>query len=179
MRKKFKLKNIAGLEIYLRGNVFIGAAIIWTILIILSLWLLELSPTKAIWVGFLGMLLHYASELWHQYCHAWVARRTGYPMDGILFEWVLARSLYPRDEPALSSKIHIRRALGGPVGNFALGLFVGVITWALYPFGGLMYWFAMFLFLENLLVFSLGALLPLGFTDGSELLKRFREGKKI
>jgi hypothetical protein len=99
-------------------------------------------------------------------------------MDGMLFDWVLARSLYPRDEPELSSKIHIRRALGGPIGNMALALFAGIVTWALYPFGGLMYWFAMFLFLENLFVFSLGAMLPLGFTDGSELLKRWGRGKK-
>jgi hypothetical protein len=148
---------------------------IWAILIIIALWLLELSPTNAVAAGFLGMLMHYGSEFWHQYCHAWAAHRTGYPMDGMLFDWILARSLYPKDEPELPAKIHIRRALGGPIGNLALAIFAGIITWALHPFGGLTYWFAMFLFLENLLVFSLGAMLPLGFTDGSELLKRWRQ----
>lgn len=98
-------------------------------------------------------------------------------MDGMLFFWVLARSLYSKDEPELSPKIHVRRALGGPAGNLALALFAGIVTWSLQPFGGLMYWFAMFLFLENLLVFSFGAMLPLGFTNGSALLKWWGRGK--
>ena len=178
MKRKFKLGKFAGLEVYLRGNVFIGAAIIWIILIALAIRFLELSPATAVWVGFLGMFMHYGSEFWHQYCHAWAAQRIGYPMDGMLYEWVLARSLYPKDEPELPPKVHIRRALGGPIGNMALALFAGIVTWALYPFGGLMYWFALFLFLENLFFFGLAALLPFGFTDGSELLKQWRRGKK-
>lgn len=178
MKRKFRLGKFGGLEVYLRGNVFIGAAIIWAILISLAIRLLELPPTTAVWVGFLGMLMHYGSEFWHQYSHAWAARRTGYPMEGMMFFWVIAMSLYPKDEPELPPKTHIRRALGGPIGNLALALFAGIITWALYPFGGLLYWFAMFLFLENLFVFSLGALLPLGFTDGSALLKWWGRGKE-
>jgi hypothetical protein len=36
---------------------------------------------------------------------------------------------------------------------------------------GLIYWLVVFAALENLFIYGLGALLPLGFTDGSTLLK--------
>lgn len=65
MKRKFKLGKFGGLEVYLRGNVFIGAVIIWAILIIIALQLLEFSLTTAVAAGFLGMLIHYGSEFWH------------------------------------------------------------------------------------------------------------------
>jgi len=98
-------------------------------------------------------------------------------MEGVLYFMVLAISLYPRDEPELPAEIHIRRALGGPVGSVALGLFGGIVTWALHPFGGVLYWLAWFTFLENLLFFGLGALIPVGFTDGVTLLKWWKRRK--
>ena len=37
--------------------------------------------------------------------------------------------------------------------------------------GGLPWWLAAFVVADNLLVFTLGALMPLGFSDGSTLLR--------
>ena len=91
-------------------------------------------------------------------------------MMGITYWWVLAASRYPRDEPELPAEIHIRRALGGPSFSFLLALVAGVIAYLLRTNGGLTWWLALFLFLDNLLIFTIGALLPLGFTDGSTLL---------
>lgn len=48
----------------------------------------------------------------------------GYPMSGILIGvfGLLARDLYPADEPELSPATHIRRALGGPIVNALLSV---------------------------------------------------------
>jgi hypothetical protein len=70
----------------------------------------------------------------------------------------------------LPATIHIRRALGGPVATLAATLLVGLGISALRPAGGLVWWLAAFFFLDGLLIFTLGALLPLGFTDGSTLM---------
>jgi hypothetical protein len=171
MDKKFRLGRIAGLEVYARRNVFVGFFVLWGAFSGLAYFALELTPMAALGMGLAGVYLHYTFEFWHQYSHAWAARRTGYPMEGVLYFMGLAISLYPRDEPELPAEVHIRRALGGPVGSIALGLFGGIVTWALHPFGGVLYWLAWFTFLENLLFFGLGALLPVGFTDGVTLLK--------
>ena len=100
-----------------------------------------------------------------------VAQSTGYPMRGVRFVHVLAYSVYPRDEPELSGKIHIRRALGGPAISLAVTVLALVILLVAQTVGGFLFWIALWFFLDNLLVFFLGAFLPLGFTDGSSILK--------
>jgi hypothetical protein len=128
--------------------------------------------------GLAAAFLHYCSELWHQLGHAAAARRTGYPMSGIMFWAALSTSLYPKNEGALPRDIHIPRALGGPTSSFVLFLVAGLLALALKPFGGAAYWVIVFLCLDNLLVFSLGALRPLGFTDGSTLLYWLRKPER-
>ena len=46
-----------------------------------------------------------------------------------------------------------------------------IILWLANGVGGLVYWLAVWFFFDNLLVFSLGALMPLSFTDGGTLVK--------
>ena len=92
-------------------------------------------------------------------------------MTGVQFWWVLSSSLYPPDEPELPPATHISRALGGPTASFLLTLIAGGITLALAATGGVLWYVALFFFLDNLLVLFLGAFLPLGFTDGSTLLR--------
>ena len=92
-------------------------------------------------------------------------------MTGIRLWWLLGFSLYPPDEGPLPAAVHIRRALGGPAASVLLTLVAGLIAVAVRPLGGAAWWVALFFFLDNLLVFTLGAFLPLGFTDGSTLLR--------
>jgi hypothetical protein len=177
VEKKLNLGQIDGLWVYVEINVFLGMLILWGAFSGLVYFILKLPPIASLAMGLAAVFLHYAFEFWHQYCHAWAARRTGYPMEGLHYTMVLASSLYPVDEPQLPARVHVQRALGGPLGSLALGLFGGVLTWALYPFGGLLYWFTWFVFLENLLVYCIGALLPLGFTDGDTLLQWWKRRK--
>ena len=89
-----------------------------------------------------------------------------------LGEWgLLGTSVYPPDEQTLPARIHIRRALGGPTGSLLLSAVAAVTALALRTVGGALWWVALFFFLDNLVVFTLGAFPPLGFTDGSTLLQ--------
>jgi hypothetical protein len=124
----------------------------------------------AVLTAFLATLLHFFGEFWHQLGHAWAARRAGWPMSGVMFVWVLAASLYPRDEPELPARTHIRRALGGPAASFLMTVVMGWVVWGVRPYTTPTDNLLLFFFLDNLLVFTLGAFLPLGFTDGSTLL---------
>jgi hypothetical protein len=168
---KFALGDLYNLEISAKPSALVGFIAVWIILGAIGFFVLRLTFLECILGGFICACLHWLSELVHHLGHAGAARRTGYPMRGVRFVHVLALSLYPRDEPELSGKIHIRRALGGPIISFVVTIIALLILLIAQNVGGLFYWIAWWFFLDNLLVFFLGAFLPLGFTDGSTLLK--------
>jgi len=170
--KRFKLGRIADVEMSATPLALAGSAALWLVLFILANTFLTLTTTEAIFGSLLAVILHWIGEIFHQLGHVWAAKRTGYPMRGIRLGplAILAVALYPRDEPELPAEIHIRRALGGPAASLLLTLITGVIAFLLRDASE--FWRALSLFyvLENLFVFTLGAFLPLGFTDGSTLL---------
>ena len=47
-------------------------------------------------------------------------------------------SRYPKNEPHLLPKIHIRRAIGGPLSSLLLTLITGGLAWVLYSIGGIL-----------------------------------------
>lgn len=96
-------------------------------------------------------------------------------MVGIVFWWFLATSRYPPNEGHLPARTHIQRALGGPAGSLALAIAFTISALTLKPGGILLWWLVVFAAADNLLVFTLGSLLPLGFTDGSTLLYWMRQ----
>jgi hypothetical protein len=172
MASTIKHGRLAGLEISALPSAIAGFLLVWVVLGGVAL-LLGLSVGEAIVGGLLGAILHWIVDTLHQLGHAWAARRTGYPMTGVRFWWVLSSSIYPADEPHLPAVTHVRRAVGGPVASAIVSLLSGIVALALAlgSAGGLLWWLALFFFLDNLLVFTLGSLLPLGFTDGSTLLQ--------
>jgi len=177
-----ELGNIAGLRLTAHRTAVVGFVLLWAILSGMAIALFNLSPMAAILGGLAATILHFASELWHQLGHAWAARRVGYPMIGVRCWWVLGASIYPKDEPTLPGSVHIRRALGGPAASFLLAMVCGALSLLLIDFvvaepirptfvQKTIWYVIFFLFLDNLLVFTLGAFLPLGFTDGSTILR--------
>ena len=169
--KTIKLGSLAGLKLMARPSTILGALLLWGLLSWAGGYCLNWGWGTAVLAALIATLLHYLGELWHQLGHAWAAKQAGWPMSGVLFIWALAASLYPSDEPELPARIHIRRALGGPAASLLLTLLAGLLALALRGSDGLLWPLAAFLFLDNLLVFTLGAFLPLGFTDGSALLR--------
>lgn len=181
MKRLIELGHIAGLRITAKPSAFITLAWMWLILTYGTITLSMLSVNEAIIGALVATLLHYLSELVHQFGHSIAARQTGYPMIGVVFFGPLGLSIYPKDEPLLSGRVHIHRALGGPILSGVVTLVAGLLYLFLsgtFTIGqsephlnSVIVLVSLFLFLDNLLVFTLGALLPLGFTDGSTILR--------
>jgi len=171
--KEHKLGQVAGLSLSVEPIAIVGSILLLALLSGAAIGVLNLPPGEAIAGSLLAVMLHWASDIAHHLGHAWAARRTGYPMTGIrLGKWaLLGTSLYPADEQALPAAVHIRRALGGPIGSLLVSLVAAVAALALRTGGGVLWWVGVFLFLDNLVLLTLGAFLPLGFTDGSTLLR--------
>jgi hypothetical protein len=170
MSKTYYLGNVAGLKVSAHASVLPAYALLWMLLGGIGYWLLNFPPLQALTGGLVCALLHFFAEFWHNLGHAAAARNTGHPMSGVRYWGFLASSIYPPGEGQLPAQVHIRRALGGPAASLILALAAGVLVIVIRPAGGAAWWIALFFFLDNLLVFTLGALLPLGFTDGSTLL---------
>jgi len=166
-----KLGQVAGLRLSAKPSAIVGFFLLWIILSVVAIALFKIPTGEAIVGGLIAAVLHYVGEIVHNLGHARAARQTGYPMMGVLLVGVLGVSLYPSDEPELPADVHIRRALGGPTASLLLTIIAAVIALLLRPGGGTPWLVAAFFSLENLLLFTLGAFIPLGFTDGSTLLK--------
>jgi hypothetical protein len=165
------LGTLAHLRLSARPSALLGSLVLWIVLGAVALLVLQASFGEAMLFGLLAVVAHWLGGIAHQLGHAWAARRTGYPMVGIRLWGVLSTAVYPVDEPALPASIHIRRALGGPILSLGVTLVAAVLALLAQPLGGIAWWLAAFFFLDNLLIFTLGAFLPLGFTDGSTLLQ--------
>jgi len=170
MATETKLGTIGGLRLSARTSAFISSLFLWIFVFGLGMWVIRLPWSAALLGGLLLVALHWGSILTHHLGHAIAARRTGYPMTGVQLWGLLGRSLYPAAEPALPGQVHIRRALGGPIASTLLGLAAAVLTFLLRPAAGLIWWLALFVTLDNLVILGPGAFLPLGFTDGSTIL---------
>lgn len=168
-----ELGTLFGLRLNARPSALIGWLIMWAILTLLGWLVIGFDILTAIGGGLLATFFHFFSELWHQFGHAIAAHSTGYPMKGITFIWVLGGSRYPSGEGELPARLHLRRAAGGIPASFVLTLIFAGLFLFIHQSGvsGLLWWLTLVLALDNLLVFTLGALLPLGFTDGSTFLE--------
>ncbi len=153
-----------------RPTAVICSLLLWALYSALGGFLFKLTPGVAIVGGFLALILHWFSELAHQFGHIWAGRQVGYAATGIQLWWVFSSTLYPTDEPALPTAVHLQRALGGPALSLLLTILAATLCLALLPAGGFVWRLAAVFALQNLLVFIIG-LLPLGFTDGSTLLR--------
>ena len=168
--KRWQLGKILGVEIWFSQRSLLLSGLLWLIFTVATVVWLRQSWGMAVVLGGTAVILHWLGELVHQLGHAWVARRVGYPMRKLVSWLVLFGSLYPKNEPPLHARIHIRRALGGPAVSLAITVISGLLLLLFPNTNSPAYLIVAFVFWENLLVFFLGAFLPLGFTDGSTLL---------
>ena len=174
---EYILGRLAGLKLSAVPLALVGSLLLLALLSGIAIGFLELPVGQALSGSLLAVILHWVSTLVHHLGHAWAARRTGYPMIGIRFGTlgVLATSRYPPDEQTLPAKIHIQRALGGPVGSLLFSLVALVIAFGFRAVNDTLGWVGAFFFMDNLIVFTLGVFVPLGFTDGSTLLEWWRK----
>ena len=171
--RSIHLGKLFDLQIGILPLAFIGTIGLWIVFTSIAFYGIKAPFSESLLLGFVATLLHWTFELIHSLGHAYAAKRTGYPMIGITFGAfaILASTRYPKDEPLLPPSIHIRRALGGPIINGLLS----IIFFLLLPlWSGNWFWIGMFALFENLFIYTLQVFLPLGFNDGSTILRNLR-----
>ena len=171
MQSKIELGRVAGLRVTAGNSAILGFMGVWAAAFVVALTALGLPSLEAMIGGLACAAIHFGLEFAHQLGHTIAARATGWPMTGVHFWLILALSKYPSDEPDLPGRVHIRRALGGPIASLLLSIPLGLLAGALGPWDATPGWIAAFAFLDCLLFFGIGSLLPLGFTDGSTILR--------
>ena len=176
-KRSLYLGKFFGLEIRVAPSSMVTAVLMGGSFILFLLKALKWRPWTAVTGGVLATVIHYLSELWHQLGHARAAEQSGFPMKGVTYLGPIGISVYPDNEGLLPAETHIQRALGGPIFSLLLALAAGLVALLFRPLGGLPLFLAIFSFLDNLLVFTIGALLPLGFTDGSTILNWWDQRK--
>jgi len=175
--KERSLGTLAGLRLTAILAALIGSLVLYVIVVVLMA-IFNIPIGSALLGGLIVVVLHWFTDLVHQLGHAWAARRTGYPMIGIRFGTygVLSTSLYPPDEPPLPARIHIRRAIGGPIFSAWLTSIAFLIILMTIRGADAMGTFVLwFFFLENLLVMTLQVFIPLGFNDGGTIWRWMRK----
>ncbi|MCP4356544.1 MAG: hypothetical protein GY796_00805 [Chloroflexi bacterium] len=168
--KPVTFATVIGIQLQISQTGLLSSLVLWIVLALAANWLLPLTIGQAILGGLLATLLHWVNVFGHHLGHAAAARRVGYPLELVRMFYLLGGQRYPRNEPDLPAKTHIQRALGGPIANLCLALVGMMAVWLLRPFGELPFYLSLFFTLESFFIFFIGALLPLGFTDGSTLL---------
>lgn len=137
---------------------------------------LPLLTNDALIGALIGVVLYWGLVTAHHLGHSWAAARTGYPMTGIEYGrlGLLARSVYPDDEPKLPPRVHIRRALGGPIASGLLAVISFVLMVITFEVSSLLAWLSLQALVYNLIL-SVGALAPFPGLDGGTILYRMRQ----
>jgi len=180
MNKRFPLGKLGKLDITTEPSAAGGFLLLWVAFGLLGAKLFRLKPGAAATSGLLAAALHFIAEMWHQLGHARAAEESGYPMEGVHLWGVLGTSMYPDDEPELPAEVHVARALGGPKASAGLAAVAGLLAALVHPFSRLAFMVASIFALENSLIFTIGAFLPLPFmeTDGTTLQRYRAEYRK-
>jgi hypothetical protein len=142
----------------------------FAVLTLVALLAFQLPLAQATLAGLAALSIHYFSAFWHDAGHAIAARASGHPMIGLRLWTVFATNEYPADEGELPARVHVMRALGGPIASAVLTLVFGALT-LFSSQGSAVWWLMLFGFLDNLLAMTLQAFVPLGFNDGATLWK--------
>lgn len=143
---------------------------LWLALSLGAFLLLRLSLADALLAGLAATAIHWFSGIWHDLGHIIAARMTGHPMIGLRLWTIFAINVYPPDEVELPARVHVKRALGGPIASAILTVIFGALM-LIANRGSSLWWLILFGFVENLFVMTLQSFVPFGFNDGSTLWK--------
>jgi hypothetical protein len=161
MKQKTPLFRFLDMPVSVHPSALIGSLILAIILMGAGMTLSGLSAQDAVLAASVALGLHWFAVLVHNYGHFFVAKRIGYPSTGLLLRLIFARVNYPDDEGELTPKIHLKRALSGPLFSLILALLAVPIAlvW-LIPGDGIAQFLGYWLLLDYGWVFTFGALFP-------------------
>ncbi|MFW5691353.1 MAG: hypothetical protein ACOCXZ_02520 [Chloroflexota bacterium] len=175
--------TVGGYRISYTQNALLILSMVAATFTIVGAVVLAYDPLSALTFGVGAVIVHLSNIVIHQTGHIIAARTTGYPMRGFHFWGPLATSVYPRDEGDLPAAVHRRRALGGPLLSGVLAAIFFILLLLAFPGGGVPLTLSVLGLMDALLVFTIGALLPLKTvlrlpieTDGDTLVRWRRRG---
>jgi Zn-dependent protease len=115
-------------------------------------------------------LLTVASMVWHQLGQLAGGRVVGAPLSGVVVTATLAYQLYPEegDQP---SRVHLARALGGPLAHLVLGL-AALRAWSIRRRNRILGYLA-----SLNLAFAAASTAPIPTMDGGVVLRELRRGR--
>src|SRR5260370_8056286 len=99
--------KILGLDILISPPALVGSVAITLVAAMVFAARAGLSTGEALFGGILAMLLDWLSDFLPHFGHPIAARRTGYPMTGVLFHTAPAPSLHPPDAPDPPAPPHL------------------------------------------------------------------------
>jgi hypothetical protein len=175
MKKAIGVFDLYGMRVQVRRSVIpysLGAAVV---LALLAGLVFDISWPLAIIGAVVAVLGHWLVAMIHHYGHYSAGKFVGHSLRHVVMFALLSRDSYPPNEGELPAQIHIRRALGGPIASSLALIGIGVIALICFLTGWDGFWPIYVVLLDNLVVFVLGAFIPLDFvgfeTDGSTLVK--------
>ncbi len=163
-------------------SALVGFLLMVIVCTVLAVYFTNLTPLDALIAGVLATIIHFLSDVLHQYGHFIAAKLTGKASSGLRLWWILGSIRYPDDEGELPPALHIRRAIGGPIMSL-LVLIVFLILWMLAGSYSPMTTFLLVwgIFVQAA-VFVLGAITPVSIgnfnTDGATILQALLEMRK-
>ncbi|MHB8507059.1 MAG: hypothetical protein ACYDGR_00210 [Candidatus Dormibacteria bacterium] len=170
----FTVGRVGGLDVSFSRGAVPGSLVLWVLYALVGRLAFDKRAGSAVRGGLVLVALHWLAEYLHNLGHAAAARSVGYPMTGVRMgdHLLFGTSLYPDDEPELPPDTHIKRALGGPFGS--LGVAAAGSAASLVSAGTEVGWVPTVFALENLLVFTLGNVVPVGFNDASTIIREMK-----
>lgn len=157
-------------------SAYVGFALVAATMLIAAITQLNGTGSDRLMAAFLATAGYYLCLAIHHAGHYFAGLYAGYPLERLHFYWAIARDIYPPNEPRLAANIHMRRALGGPTASVLAALLCALL--ALIAPGGIL----RFVFLSglwiNLLIFTLGALIPAFGLDG-DVIRRYWPQRRL
>lgn len=166
--------TVFGLPMRAKRSAYVTFVVFWALAAVIGAALAQAGWLEAVLGGLLFAVLYWVGLFVHHYGHFDAGRRVGHPLRHIVFFLMLAGESYRGEDAAeIPARVHVRRALGGPLFSllFCIPLVVGLLV--IGPD-----WVWLLALLVNVFIYVLGSFVPLGAigfeTDGSTLLRVWR-----
>ncbi len=165
------LGDLGPIRVSMERSAYVGLGLVALTMFVAALSFLNGTGSDRLMGALLATGGYYLSVMVHHTGHYLAGLYAGYPLVRLHFYWMLARDIYPPNEPKLAANIHLRRALGGPCAS-VLAASACLLLAAITP-GGILRFFFLSGFWINLLVFTLGALIPAFGLDGDVIRRHW------
>jgi hypothetical protein len=170
------LGYLGPLRLSAERSAYVGLAVVALVMFGAALTQLNGTGSDRLMGALLATMGYYLSLMVHHVGHYLAGLYAGYPMMRLHFYWMIARDIYPHNEPRLAANIHLRRALGGPSASVVAALIC--LLMAIIAPGGILRFFFGSGFWVNLLIFTLGALIPAFGLDG-DVIRRYWPQRRV